>query len=65
MDSQVETLADDLSREFEPEISRDTVYRVVEDTFESLDDARIKSYVLILARRIAKGHIRSLVRRSA
>jgi protein-tyrosine phosphatase-like protein/uncharacterized protein DUF3562 len=65
MDVQVDVLADDLTREFEPEIERDTVLRVVQDTFESLDDARIKSYVPILARRMARDRLRSLARRSA
>jgi hypothetical protein len=65
VDAQVDALTDDLTREFEPEISRDAVSRVVEDTFESLDEARIKSYVPILARRIARDTLRSLAWRSA
>jgi len=65
MDLQVEALADDLIREFESEVPRDTVYRVVADTFESLGNARITAYVPLLARRIARDHLRSLVRSTA
>ena len=65
MDPQVDALTEDLTEEFAPNISRETVHRVVEDTFESLYDARIKSFVPILARRMARDQLRSLARSSA
>ena len=65
MDPQVDALIEDLAREFEPDVSRDTVHEVVEDTLESMGDARIKSYVPVLCRRLARDRLRSLARRPA
>ena len=64
MDQQIQ-LEDDLAREFEPAIERDTVHRVVSDTYESLSDARITAFVPILARRLARERLRSLAHRIA
>jgi hypothetical protein len=65
MDPQVDSLTDDLTDEFAPNITREAVQRVVEDTLGSLEDARIKSFVPVLARRIARDQLRSLTRRPA
>jgi hypothetical protein len=64
MDQMIQ-LEDDLAREFEPTIARDTVHRVVSDTYESLSDARITAFVPILARRLARERLRSLAQRIA
>jgi hypothetical protein len=65
VDPQVNKLTDDLIREFEPAVLRDTIHQVVTDTVDSLADARIKSYVPILVRRIARDRLRILTRQSA
>jgi len=65
MDPQVHQLTDDLTREFEPNVPWDTIHEVVEDTFASLGGARIKSFVPILARRMARDRLRRMARRPA
>jgi protein-tyrosine phosphatase-like protein/uncharacterized protein DUF3562 len=65
MTDQVLQMAEDLATEFEPEVPKETVQRIVAETFESLADARIKSYVPILARRLSRDRLREHARLSA
>jgi hypothetical protein len=60
MDSDARKLADDLAKEFEPAVPSETIQRVVADSFASLSDARLKAYVPILARRLARERLLSL-----
>jgi hypothetical protein len=46
-------------------VSRNTVHRVVSESIESFADARIRSFVLVLVRRMARQWLRSLAERSA
>ena len=57
MTDPVLQMAEDLATEFEPEVPRDTVRRIVAESFESLADARVKSYVPILARRLSRDRL--------
>jgi len=64
MDPVGHQLVDDLTREFGTSVSRDTVERVVDDSLDSFRDARITSYVRVLARSIARQHLRAITRRT-
>jgi hypothetical protein len=52
MDPQMNQLTDDLTKEFEPAVTRDTVHRVVSDSFGLLAGA-ITFHMPILAPRLA------------
>lgn len=65
MTDPVSQMTEDLANEFEPEVPKDTVHRIVSESFESLSDARIKSYVPILARRLSRDRLLAQRRRPA
>ena len=65
MHSDARKLADDLAKEFEPAVPLEMVQRVVADSFASLADARLKAYVPILARRLARDRLQAIAPRVA
>jgi hypothetical protein len=61
-DREILLLVEDLTLEFQPTIPRETVHRLVSHSFESLADARIKGFVPILVRRLARQRLRTYTR---
>jgi hypothetical protein len=55
-ESQINHVVDDLATEFR--MPKEAVKPVVSESFRSLSEARIKSYVPILARRFARSRLR-------
>lgn len=65
MTDPVLQMTEDLATEFEPEVPRDTVHRIVAESFESLADARVKSFVPVLAWRMSRDRLLAQRRRPA
>jgi len=58
-DRQIQDVVTDLSGEFQSVVGRDVLERVVKESFDELSDARIKGFVPILARRLARQRLRT------
>ena len=59
LDRQIDDAVNELAREFEPMVGRETLERIVRQSFERLSDAKIKAFVPILARRDARQRLRA------
>jgi hypothetical protein len=58
LERQIADVVNELSGEFGP-LGRDALVRVVRESFESLSDAKIKTFIPILARRAARERLRT------
>jgi hypothetical protein len=59
LDRQIHDVVNELAGEFEPQVGREALERVVRESFEGLSEARIKSFIPILARRQARQRLRA------
>ena len=56
--TQIETAVDRLTVTFKDSVSRETVSVIVEESAQALSDARVKTFVPLLAERSAKRRIK-------